>query len=207
MRPLFLALLAAMCLTLTAHAESGGGNYSVIVNGKSHSINLDQDYTLTLDSGETISLRVELKAEQTFQTPDISFKHSSKLTAARSELDSGIYQVMTTSATGTLALVQVYTSVDPAFLTEMLLAELTKEEISYGYQMEREQISHTLQSGKELHGIKATMSYHSEVKYYEILVYSAKDQGVVVVTSIDQAFMLEEQDILDLFWGTFDIKF
>jgi len=114
---------------------------------------------------------------------------------------------MAMTATGTFVMIQEYSTMEPAALVPMMLKELTKEDINYGYKMVKEPITRKTKSGDILKGVKATMTYKSDKSYLEILAYEKRDTGILVMTNIDIDFMANDQDVHTRFWDTLKLNF
>jgi hypothetical protein len=74
-------------------------------------------------------------------------------------------------------MIQEYSSMDPTSLVTLMLKEVTKESVEYGYKMTQEAVTRKLKSGETLKGLKATLRYKAEESYWEVLAYGKKDAG------------------------------
>jgi hypothetical protein len=113
---------------------------------------------------------------------------------------------MTNSAVGTLVLIQEYNTMNPTTLVNLMLQELTKEQINYGYKMHKETYSKALKDGTELGGKRAILKYNDEEEYWTVLAYGRKDRGFLVITKIDKENLDTEKNIIDLMWETLQIE-
>lgn len=181
-------------------------NYEISINEKKYDISLGCDYQIKSDSGETFHFRVNKKAVMTYKNKHISFQHKSDLAISSTDLGNGIRQTMTNSAVGTLVLIQEYNTMNPTTLVNLMLQELTKEQINYGYKMHKETYSKALKDGTELGGKRAILKYNDEEEYWTVLAYGRKDRGFLVITKIDKENLDTEKNIIDLMWETLQIE-
>jgi hypothetical protein len=92
-------------------------------------------------------------------------------------------------------------------LVPMMLNELTKKSVDYGYSMTQEKVTRTLKSGIILKGLKATLKYKGDEACWEVLSYGKKDAGILVMTQIDKEFAKTDERIHNHFWNTLKLKF
>ena len=109
------------------------------------------------------------------------------------------------SPVGTLVMVQEYTTLDPSGLVNLMVGELTKEEIKYGYKIVKKDVSRKLSSGARLKGKLVTSTYRAKVIVRQVLTFKAKDAGVLLVTQIEKTSPVAEKKIIDAFYKTLKI--
>ena len=181
-------------------------NYEISINGETYDISLGRDYQIKSNSGEILHFRVNKKAVMTYKNGYISFQHKSDLAISSTDLGNGIRQTITNTAVGTLVLIQEYSTMNPASLVNLMLQELTKEQINYGYKMQKETFSKALKDGTKLTGKRAILKYNDEEEYWTVLAYGKKDRGFMVITKIDKENFDTENNIIDLMWETLQIE-
>jgi hypothetical protein len=181
-------------------------NYVISINGQTYDISLGRDYQIKSDSGEIFNFRVNKKAVMTYKNGYTSFQHKSDLTVSSTDLGNGIRQTMTNTAAGTLVLIQEYSRMHPTNLVNLMLHELTKEQVSYGYKMPIKSYSKTLKNGTKLDGKRAVLKYMDEEEYWCVLAYGKRDSGFLVITKIDKENLNAEKNIIDLMWETLLIE-
>jgi hypothetical protein len=182
-------------------------NYEITINGKKLDVTLGREYEAKLESGETVKFKIIKKAIATYKDAFISFQHKSDLTISSTDLGDGVRQTMTSTALGTLILFQEYSLMNPSSLVDLMLQELTKEQINYGYKIHKEPDSKVLKDGTKLEGTKATLTYKSEQEYWSVLAYGKKDSGFLVIIKIDKENLDAEKDIIELMWKSLQIEF
>lgn len=202
-----IIILLAMITILPCHAFGQNvPNYEISINGETYDISLGRDYQIKSNSGEKLHFRVNKKALMTYKNGYISFQHKSDLAISSTDLGNGIRQIMTNTAVGTLVLIQEYSTMNPTAMVNLMLQELTKEQINYGYKMQKETHSKALKNGTKLRGLKATLKYNEEEEYWTVTAYGKKDKGLLVITKIDKGYLSTEKNIIDLMWETLRIE-
>lgn len=202
-----LIILLAMITILPCHAFGQNvPNYEISINGETYDISLGRDYQIKSNSGEKLHFRVNKKAVMTYKNGYISFQHKSDLAISSTDLGNGIRQIMTNTAVGTLVLIQEYSTMNPSAMVNLMLQELTKEQINYGYKMQKETHSKALKDGIKLRGLRATLKYNEEEEYWTVSAYGKKDRGLLVITKIDKEYLSTEKSIIDLMWETLQIE-
>ena len=175
-------------------------NYELIIDGKAYDLNINEEIEAVVNSGKTVTVILRKKPYIQYSDQMVSFQHKSKLSVSSQDLGDGISQLMSTTATGTLIMIQEYSGMNPSMLVPMMLKELTKESVDYGYKMTQENVTHKLNSGIIITGLKATLKYKGEESYWEVLAYGKKDTGVLVITQIDREFIKTDKEIHSHFW-------
>lgn len=193
-------------LLLGAVALAQGANYQITINGQTSDVALGDEYAFTTPNGEVIKYVLMKKDIVTYEDEMVSFQHKGALTVSTTKIDEGIDQVLAVTALGTGYIIQEYNGMDPSTLNDLMLQELTKEDISYGYELSKEEYSKVLKGGETLKGIKATLTYKSEEKYYTITSFGARDKGVLVITMIDKEYIDTESPVIDLLWESLAVK-
>ena len=111
------------------------------------------------------------------------------------------------SATGTVVMVQEYTTLDPSGLVDMMLTELTKEEVQYGYKITTSQVTKTLADGTQVTGKRAVSTYKGTEYIRHVLCYRVRDAGLLLITQFEKGSPSEEKQIIDEFWRTLKVSF
>jgi hypothetical protein len=177
-------------------------NYQLTIDGKTYDFNLGQTLTITKQDGTQSKITVKRKKYTQIKTLKATFQVPGNLSAATSGPEDGVTQTVVLTANGTMVMVQAYSDMDPTGLVSLMLKELTKESVEYGYKMTKKEITRKLADGTEMKGLKATLTYRDETLYTTVLAKGTKDEGTIVVTQIYKADLKAEQPILDHFWKT-----
>ncbi len=182
-------------------------NYEIAIDEKTYDLNINEKIEVVDNSGDKVTVILRKKPYTQYSDQMISFRHKSELSVSSQDLDNDITQIMTATAFGTLIIVQEYSNMDPTMLLSMMLKEVTKESVEYGYKMTQENVTHKLKSGIILTGLKAILKYKGAECYWEVLAYGKKDIGVLIVTQIDREFIKTDKEILSHFWDSLKLKF
>jgi hypothetical protein len=200
------ALVAAlMALPGSAFAEDPK-TYKLTIGGYSVEINPGETVDVTLPGGQRTTVTLQLNEFASYSGGIFSFVHPTSVGVAKTDLGDSVIQHLMASATGTLVIVQEYGSMNPVALNQLMLQELTKESVQAGGELAQEETTRTLADGKVLTGLKATVTSRTEKAYYEVLGFGTTDQGVILVTRIDEEYRASEGSLLQKFWETLKIK-
>lgn len=180
-------------------------DYVLTVNGKTYDVGLDSTKELTLPNGEVLKVELKMKEELQYDRPYFSFKHSSKFRPSTSDLGDGVHQTVLTTPEGTGIFIQEYSNVDPTFLVEAMLNELTKEEVQYGYMYKDSKVSKSV--GKlEAKGKQAITTHRDNRWVREVYVIAGRDRGLLIFTQIETVGTAKEQPVIDKFWESLAVK-
>ncbi|NND52565.1 MAG: hypothetical protein HKN54_09160 [Flavobacteriaceae bacterium] len=205
MKNIYIVIICLL-LSTTATAQEVR-NYIAIVNGDSIKINLNTSFQYKSTKGELIDFKIVQPDILTYSDDFISFKHSKENNVSNTVLEEDIEQLMVMKSTGSGFIVQKYYGIDPSLLTMMLLNEVTKESISYGYAKSQEAFSVDLQSGQTLNGSRMTLTYKGEEEIYTAAAFSGKDEGIIILTMVlNDDYSAKDHEMIDLFWETLEIK-
>ncbi|WP_417874310.1 hypothetical protein [Xanthomarina gelatinilytica] len=181
-------------------------NFILTVNNQSQEISLDTDYEFKVD-GKAIQISVKEKDTLLYNDSFYNFKYSKKHKISKVNLDEGIEQIVLMTAVGSGIIIQKYDSFDPTMLQEMMLNEVTKESVNYGYALERKDYDRTLKSGDELGVLKAELKYKGEFEIYEVSALGKKDEGILIMTmNLGGDEDNEGEEMINLLWNTLSVK-
>ena len=162
------------------------GNYEIKIDNKTHNIKIASIDTLVYKGGK------------------ISFKYFKDHKISTTQLDDGIEQLMIMTADGSGIIIQLYSNMNPQLLNEMLLNEVTKESVGYGYELKRKDYERTLSSKQKINVDKAVLTYKDEINIYEVATFGTKDEGVLIMTmKMDNEKNSAGQKLIDLTWNSF----
>lgn len=199
-----MLLLCCAGSFLSAQEQS---NYVLVINKDSLKVALDTEYTYTAKSGENLVIKVVQPNTLTYSDEMISFKYDKSNSVSNTVIEEGIAQCMILKSTGNGFMIQKYEKLDPSSLTKLMLTEITRESISYGYTMEEEPFKKELSSGQHLEGIKATLNYKGEKEVYTVSTFGHKDQGVIIITMLlSEDFIAADKPMIDLFLSSLQLK-
>lgn len=186
-----IMIALGICLNSFLGLTQDNGNFIVIINGDSIHIDLDTTVQHKPASGNELTIKVIQPQFLTYSDQMITFKYDKSLSVSDTKVNDDIEQCMVMKSTGNGFLVQKYKTIDPSSLTQLMLSEITKESVNYGYKKKEKKFKKKLISGHTIEGIQATLSYKGEEQIYTVATYGDKDEGILVVT------MLLNQDFND----------
>ena len=193
-------LIGSVCLAQTE------GNYVVIINNDSIQIKLNNNVHYKTTSGEKLTISIIQPDILTYSDDFISFDYNKSLSCSNTKIDKDIEQCMIMKSTGNGCIVQKYKTINPSSLTQLMLNELTKESISYGYSKTERKFKKKLISGQTIEGVQATLKYKGEKQVFTVATYGEKDKGIVVVTMLLNEDFEEDKEIIKLFLKTLSIN-
>ncbi len=197
--------IAAIAMGLWGTAAFAG-NYILTIDGKQYELDLGEPTTVTIRGDQKVQVKLEKKDVVVFETSTFAFSHPGSATPARTDLGDGVHQTMMASPTGSLVMIQEYSGLNPSGLVDLMLTELTKEEVQYGYEITKEQVSRTLADGRTVSGKRAISKYGAHEYERWVVCYGAKDAGIMIITQIEKGASRDDVAMLDLFWKTVTIS-
>ncbi|WP_299099273.1 hypothetical protein [uncultured Winogradskyella sp.] len=195
-----------IALFFIATSVNAQKDYVITVDGK--------DYEIALDSNEDVKIKgklvnIALKKKDTLLLDDDYFelKYTKQHKVSRVEIESDIEQIMLMTAGGSGLIIQKYGSFNPSMLQEMMMNEVTKESVSYGYNLKREDYDKELSSGETIKVLKSVLTYKGETEVYEVMAHGKKDEGIIVMT-LNMNLGVEDggEDMIQLMWNSLSIK-
>ncbi|WP_417266014.1 hypothetical protein [Brumimicrobium sp.] len=195
--------ITTVLLSTIAFAQEQG-NYIIVINNDTLQLDLDSERQYKTKSGERLSIQLSQSDILTYSDDMISFKHDKSISVSNTVIEEGIEQCVALESTGNGFIVQKYSSFNPSMLTQMMMNEITKESVSYGYTKTEKPFKKKLVSGETIEGIQAIMTYKGENEYYTVATYGGKDEGIIVVTIlVSEGF--KGREIIELFLETLSI--
>ncbi|MEN8125862.1 MAG: hypothetical protein ABFR32_12125 [Bacteroidota bacterium] len=196
-----LLILSLLASTLIYSQE----DYQIEINGELTNIELDKNYEIKIKN-KILNLKVSMKDTLTYNDKFISFKYPKEYKIASTKVEEGIEQLMLMTAEGSGFIIQKYMTMDPSMLNELMINEVTKESVNYGFIMKREDYDRTLNSGTKLKVNRAVLTYKDEINIYEIASLGKKDEGILIMTlEMDDMENSEGKKLIEMIWKTFEI--
>ncbi|MES2646976.1 MAG: hypothetical protein V4717_08890 [Bacteroidota bacterium] len=167
---------------------------------------LDKSYNIDV-KGTKLNFVISSKDTLTYTNTFFSFLYPKAFRVSSTKLDEGIEQISIMTAEGSGMIIQKYESMNPTSLNEMMLTEMTKESINYGFESKRSKYKRTLKSGQEMEVTKAVLRYKDDVNIYEVSSIGKKDAGLIIITiRMDEDNNTEGQKIIDLMWKSIKVN-
>ncbi len=181
-------------------------DYTIRIQDSSFKIALDKPYDVMI-KGKKIKFTVTANDTINYKDDLYSFQYLKDFKISKTEVDEGIEQVMIMTAEGNGILIQKYATMDPSQMNDIMLTEVTKESVNYGFEMKRTEYTRTLKSGQKVLVTKAVLTYKDETNVYEVMSVGGKDEGILVMTMVmDINNMKQGKKIIDLMWESLRVK-
>jgi hypothetical protein len=201
-----MAGIVAVMLVSTPAVSEDLKAYKLTIDGVSVDIDPGEDATVTLPNGKDARVRLERNAFATFSSSSFSFVHPSAVTVTKTNLPKGIDQHLMASAVGSMVIIQEYSDMNPVMLNRLMLQEITKESVRAGGKLTQKAGSRKLADGTVLKGLTATVKSRTDQVAYEVMSYGTADQGVVVITSLDDDNAAADRPMIDKFWQSLKLR-
>ena len=199
----YLLATSAIVLSLQAKCQE---DYLLNINGNSFNVSLDKEYNISVN-GQNLKFVFKQKDTLLYIDTLYSFQYPKGVKVSKKIIDEGIDQISILTAEGSGLIIQSYKSLNPTTLNELMLSELTKESISYGYESKRTNYKIKLNSGKEIEVTKAVLRYKDDINIYEVASIGKKDAGILIFTiRMDEDANNLGQQISDLMWKSLKLN-
>jgi hypothetical protein len=201
-----LLTLALIFFTTLMQAQE---DYILEIDGKPISMGLDKPTEVKMGK-KTVQLLLKEKDTLQFLDAQFNFKYPKGFKVSKTTIEEGITQYMLMTAEGAGIIVQKYDILNPTMLNEMMVNEVTKESVSYGYSMERADYKRPLSSGQTLEIDKAVLNYKGETNTYEVATIGHKDEGLLIMTmdmgALNNQVETDGKTLIKLFWDSLKIQ-
>lgn len=199
----FYLLLVALVYTVTLHSQK---DHIISIANQELEVELDKEYSVEID-GKEITFSLRAKDTLTYQDEMFSFNYPKEYKISRTNLGDGVTQFVIINGEGSGFMIQKFTNMSPEMLNEMMLNELTKESVNYGFALERKDYSKVLKSGNEVHIDKAILNYKDDTNIYEVMTVGKKDEGILVVTmAMDAEMSSASKKLITMMWDSLEYK-
>lgn len=175
--PIYILLLA---FSVTFAQENP--NYTITINGETFDYSLDKEFEYNAKKKEKLIIKISQKDVLIYNDGIVKFNHSKNFPVSETPIEDGIKQIAAISSTGSGIIIQEYKDFDPALMIDLMLNEVTKESIEYGYVETASLIEIPLKDGKTLKGKKSTLEYQGTTDEWIVVSFSWKDSGILFVS-------------------------
>lgn len=206
MKSFILTLFTLSGFFFSLHGQdNSSANYMLIINEDTVYVGMDASTTYKTSSGEQLDIKLTQPTLLTYTDGMVSFKYDRSSGVSTTEVEEGIRQLMVMKASGNGFMVQEYDRLNPSLLTSLMLSELTKEGVSYGYEKEEESFTHTLVSGQTIKGKRATLTYRGDTEVYTVAAFGDDNRGILVATLLLSGDMsTEDKALIETFLNTLE---
>jgi hypothetical protein len=184
------------------------GNYTITIGDETFNYTMGEEFGYDVKKKGPLKLRITQNELLHYNDGIVSFDHTISFPVTKTELEVGITQILTMSPTGIGAIIQEYDGLNPELMIDLMLNELTKESIDYGYKNEITTIEFTLPDGKIMKGKKSILTYQGATDEWIVVAYGAKDQGVLVAAmNVDSNGLNKGATFVEDFFKSLKINF
>jgi hypothetical protein len=180
-------------------------DYTLEINGQVYDIGLDKVKKVVLPGGTELKIKLTLKDYINFESQIFSFSHINAYRPNKTDLGNGVYQTVIMTSLGTGIIIQEYSTMDPSTLIDMMLKELTEEEMEYRYTYEEKEIAKMV-GNKKLKGKEAVTTYKDAKWTKCVYSFGKKDTGILIITFIERENFEAEKKTINDFWKSLEIK-
>ena len=206
MKTKLITVLISLILFAPQLRADDSKNYVLSVEGKDYEIGLDGSVVAKTKEGKGITISLKRKEFSTFTKDVVSFEHRSDLSVAATDIDRDIHQYLTASALGTLIIIQQYDNLNPATLTELMLKQLSADDLATGYTMDKSDFSRTLADGTVMKGLRANLKHKNDDVDLQVVAVDSGDGGIIAMTRLNHDMGADEEPIIERFWATLKLK-
>lgn len=206
MKTKLITLLVSLILFTQPVLSEDSKNYVLSVEGKNYEIGLDGSVVAKTTDDKNITVSLKRKEFSTFTKDVVTFEHRSDLSVAATDINRDIHQYLTASALGTLIIIQQYDTINPGSLTELMLKQLSADDLATGYTMDKSDFSRTLSDGTVMKGLRANLKRKNDDVDLQVLATDSGDGGVIAMTRINHDMGAAEEPIIERFWATLKLK-
>lgn len=202
--------LIVACIILSAsqlvNAQSAK-NYILEINGDTIHISLDQPTQFKSAGGQAYKVKVSRKEFLNYGNESISFNYPSQYSISTTKIDEDVEQILLTTATGNGLMIQIYSSMNPELAVDLMLNEMTEDDVSAGYKQTITEAQRTLSNGTVLKGKRAVLKMDKDTEEFVCLANGKKKKGIMVMEIKND---LEDPDavkMFDVFWKSLSLKY
>ena len=199
-------LLLLLCLVAGIGFAQEGNNYIISINGETFEYQIGSEIEYNAKKKGPIKIIVQQKNELNYNDGVISFMHTKDFPVSETVLEEGIKQIAALNSTGMGILIQEYEGFDPTLMVDLMLNEVTKESVDYGYAQEISSVEFTSKDGRIFKGKKSILTYQGMIDEWIVVAYGWKDAGVLVATmSLDATGLNKGVEFVDDFFNSLEI--
>ena len=177
------------------HAQENS-NHTITINGETFDYTLGNDFQYDVKKKGELTIKVSQKDILTYNDGVVSFNYSKNFPVSESDIDETIKQITALGTTGSGVIIQEYSEFDPALMVDLMLKEVTKESIEYGYTETTSNLEIKTKGDKVLKGKKSLLEYQGEIDEFIVISHSWKDSGILIIAiNIGKKSISDEGDI------------
>ena len=197
-----ILVIVAILSSLKAVSQE---DFVIRINDTLINVALDKSYNINL-KGTKFNFKVSSKDTLTYKNTFYSVLYPKGFRVSHSKLDADIEQISILTVESSGLIIQKYESVNPTSLNEIIMTEMTKESISYGFVSKRSSYKRRLKSGQEIEVTRAELRFKDDVDVYEVASIGKNNKGIIIITMRMDESNPEAQNLIDLMWQSLKIN-
>jgi len=211
MQKLLGVLMAAAMLGFAPALADQPKNFVVSIDGTEYPIDPGEKLTVKGKGGAEFQLGLRQSDVGTFHGDFVSFQHGKGQNVTSTQIGSDTKQHMIATNLGSLVLVQEYAGIDPRSLAELMLKQLSKDDIRDGGEMEKKPGKREIAGGVTLEGLTAKIVIKktgvTRTIRMEVMTGGTSDHGIVAVSRIDNEAGPDDEKMVARFWDSMSVKY
>jgi hypothetical protein len=201
---IFTCILFASVQKLDAQSAK---NYILEIDGDTIHVSLDQPVSFKSAKGQTYKVKVSRKEFLNFNNEAISFNYPSQYSVSTSKIDEGVEQILLMTATGNGIMLQVYSSMNPELAVDLMLNQVTEDDISAGYKQTLSETQKTINDGIVFKGKRSILKMDDETEEFVCLAFGKKKKGILVMEIKNNMDDPDALKMFEVFWKTLAVKY
>ena len=159
---------------------ASAGNYIITIDGEDYEVSLGETRDIEV-KGNKLSFELKQKEVLTHLEEGFTFDHPRQFIPAKTDLGDGVTQTVVMTPLGSTIILQDYQSLNPAGLLDLMINELVKQELEYGYEINEESDNVELSDGKAVAGKRVYSIYNGETIERFVGTYGHRDAGMLLI--------------------------
>lgn len=200
----FTCIIVASIQLLNAQSAK---NYIIEIDGDTVHVSLDELINFKSKNGQAHKVKVSRKEFLTFSNESITFNYPSQFSVSSTKVDEDVEQILLMTATGNGLMIQVYGTVNPELMVDLMLNEVTQDDVSAGYKQTITEAQKIISDGTILKGKKAVLTLDSDTEEFVCLATGKRKKGIMVMEIRNYIEDADAAKMFSVFWKTLGIKY
>jgi len=182
-------------------------NYIIEIDGDTMHVSLDEIAAFKSRDGQTHKVKISRKEFLNYNNRSITFNYPSQYSVSSTKIDEDVEQILLMTATGNGLMIQVYGSVNPELMIDLMLNEVTQDDISAGYKQTVTEVQKTISDGTVLKGKKAVLKLDSDTEEFVCFANGKRKRGVMIMEIRNDIEDADAVKMFEVFWKSLGIKY
>ena len=196
--------LSVFFFCILVSASAGAEDVTLTINGTTNNVTLGKESVITLPDGATLKVLVASKPYALYSDKLFSFEYPAEHKPEISKDSHGDTTITFISSSGANVIIHEHGSPTES-LVDMLLKEVTKNDIASGYSSVERKIVKSVNGGT-FSGKEITTAGHKKEKIHRVLECRRKDVNLVITVFFYREDATQAEKFLEHFWSTMKVK-